>query len=155
MKKMTPKSERKTYTNVVDMVREDLGDEFADALAKRIAERDLVKELFVLRNVKGLTQKALADRMGCTQSRVSKLESARDVELSLGDVKEYLDALGYEVRLTIAPKADSPARKSSRRPKQATEAFHVEVIRPGPEQVTEPANGAGKSAAGAKKARTR
>lgn len=84
----------KTYRNVVEMVR-DVGGapEFADDLETHVSERRLVRRLFALRSARGLSQREVAKKMGCTQSRVSKFEASRDEDLSLGDIRAYAKAL--------------------------------------------------------------
>lgn len=69
-----------------------LGQELLDKVKKRIAERRLVKSLILYRVEAGLTQGDIAKAMGCTQSRISKLESKTDDDLSIGDIKRYLKA---------------------------------------------------------------
>jgi transcriptional regulator with XRE-family HTH domain len=86
---------KKTYRSVVEMARDVGGDAaFADDLGRHIAERRLVGRLSALRCARGLSQKDVAERMGCTQGRVSKLEASRDDDLSLGDIRSYALALG-------------------------------------------------------------
>ena len=50
-----------------------------------------------LRRRRGLTQVALAARMGMTQSDLSKFERRRDVRLST--LRGYLEAMGAELRI--------------------------------------------------------
>ncbi len=95
----------KRHKNVVQMAKDlSVDQSFADDLAKRIAQRQIVKKLIALRAAKGLTQQDIADSLGCTQSRVSKLESQTDFELSLGDFQGYADALGMQVVITLMKK---------------------------------------------------
>lgn len=83
--------------------------DFIKAAKKDIAERDLVTRLFALRCVKGVSQEELARQLGCTQGRISKLESTTDRKLRLGDVAEYASALDMELRIVIAPKSATMA----------------------------------------------
>ncbi len=52
-----------------------------------------------VRRAAGLTQKELADRIGMSQSDLSKLERRRDVRVS--SLEAYADALGGSLRLVI------------------------------------------------------
>ena len=95
---------KKQYKTVVEMARHVARDKaFSDKLQKRIAERKVVKQLVALRSAKGLSQADIAKAMGCTQSRISKLESGVDNDLRLGDLENYLEfALGLASRLLVA-----------------------------------------------------
>lgn len=66
--------QRQQYSSVSEMVRkttEDAG--FADDFDRRLGSRQLVKTLATLRTIAGLTQEQLAEKLGCTQSKVSRL----------------------------------------------------------------------------------
>lgn len=96
---------RKRYSSVAGMVR-DLAEEpvFADAVEKRIEERNIIDNLMALRTRQGLSQKDIAARMKCTQSRISKLENGKDDDLRIGDFRAYADALGLEMNIVLASK---------------------------------------------------
>lgn len=94
----------KTYPNVTELVRDVSEDKsFADDFEKHVAERFIAKTLLGLRAELGISQKEIADSMQCTQSRVSKLENSTDTQLRLGDVDEYLKALGLELHIIMQP----------------------------------------------------
>lgn len=86
---------KKLYNNVADMVR-DLSEDKAqgERTAKKIEERTIINFLMALRAASGLSQSEIAAKMGCTQSKISKLEGGKDEELSIGDFHGYADALG-------------------------------------------------------------
>lgn len=96
---------KKTYSTVSQMVR-DMADDpsFADDFEKHLAQRRVVKKLMVLRAAQGLSQQDIAGMIGCTQSRISKLESATDSQIRLGDLEAYAAALGLEVKLVLTAK---------------------------------------------------
>lgn len=95
-------NENRTYTNVEQMVRETSDDKsFADDFEKRLHGRRIVKDLMVRRATQGLSQKQLAEKLGCTQSRISKMESMTDVDLRLGDFVQYANALGFHVNIVL------------------------------------------------------
>jgi transcriptional regulator with XRE-family HTH domain len=98
MKKM------KTYKSVSHMVRETADGSFADSFDRRLHDRRIVKNLMVTRAGRGLSQTDLAQRMGCSQSRVSKLESSEDLDLTLGDLARYASAVGFRVAVALEPK---------------------------------------------------
>jgi transcriptional regulator with XRE-family HTH domain len=93
------------HRSVSDMVR-DLSEDraFAEEFANRLSERQLIKVLTVLRTRAGLSQQELAERLQCTQSKVSKLESSKDADVRLGDLMNYTGAVGYGLRVFLVPK---------------------------------------------------
>jgi len=102
-------NENRTYTNVMQMVRETSDDEsFAHALEKRVLSRRVVKDLMALRATHGLSQKDIAEKLGCTQSRISKLESTIDNDLRLGDLAQYANAVGLRVSISLEPMKRTP-----------------------------------------------
>ena len=111
---------KKTYHSVPELVREmsETGS-FADAFESRLAERKLVKELMVVRATQGLSQKDMALKLGCTQSRISKLESMTDAEFRIGDLAKYAQGLGLELTITL----ESTDRSATARARKRGEAL--------------------------------
>jgi transcriptional regulator with XRE-family HTH domain len=93
-----------TYQSVSQMVRETCDGAFADEFDRRLRARTIVKELMVLRARRGLSQADVAEKMGCTQSRISKLESSEDSSLTLGDLARYASAVGFGVGVVLEPR---------------------------------------------------
>ena len=92
----------KRYDSVSDLVHEISEDAaFADNLDRQIEEQRMATTLFLMRNREGLTQAQLAERMGCTQSRVSKLEHASLSSISVQDLIDYSTALGAELNIVF------------------------------------------------------
>ena len=54
-----------------------------------------------MRTRAGLTQAQIAERIGCTQSRISKLEGSVDRDLSLGEIFDYVKATGSQISIGI------------------------------------------------------
>lgn len=95
-------SKSKQYQSVSEMVHAVAGDRaFADALDKQIAERQVIKLLIALRALADKSQSDLAKSLGCSQSRISKLESGKDGDLRLEDFHAYLTALGYDMKVVV------------------------------------------------------
>ena len=94
---------KKSYSSVADMVR-GLSDspDVGDTMTNHLAERQITNKLLALRAAKGLSQKQVAEHFGCTQSRISKLESSVDSEWSLGDVSKYAEALGLRIEIIFS-----------------------------------------------------
>jgi len=71
-----------------------------DALA---AEYALAHEMLSARTRAGLTQEAVADRMGTTKSAVSRLEGAGKHTPSVASLKKYADAVGCTLKIEFIP----------------------------------------------------
>ncbi|MHB8973576.1 MAG: helix-turn-helix domain-containing protein [Pirellulaceae bacterium] len=78
--------------------------ELIEKTKKRIAERELMRQLTILRIKADLSQGDVAGKMNCSQSKISKMEKGRDEDLRLGDLDAYLNAMGFQMRLFITPK---------------------------------------------------
>ena len=107
---------KKVYRSIPELVRDISGSSsFADGFESRLAERKIVKDLMVLRATQGLSQKDVALKFGCTQSRISKLESMTDSDLRIGDLSKYAEVLGLELRITFESTNRSPAAPVKKR----------------------------------------
>ncbi|MGL6073511.1 MAG: helix-turn-helix domain-containing protein [Fimbriiglobus sp.] len=103
MKTIPVDSSAKSHGNVADMLKDLLEDdvEFATELDDKLRQRQFVKALAIIRNRAGLSQQQLAEKMGCTQSKISKLESGLDADLKHGDVLGILKATGHEAKILL------------------------------------------------------
>jgi transcriptional regulator with XRE-family HTH domain len=72
-----------------------------EEVQKLAASTRVVDELCRMRTRAGLTQAQIADRIGCTQSRISKLEGSVDRDLSLGEIFDYVKASGSQISIGI------------------------------------------------------
>jgi transcriptional regulator with XRE-family HTH domain len=91
------------YESVSQMVRQTTDDAFAAEFERLLRSQRIVKDLMVLRATRELSQEDVAKKMRCTQSRISKLESSKDVDLSLGDLAKYANAVGFRVGVMLEP----------------------------------------------------
>ena len=66
-------------------------------------EYQLVSQLLKARSRAGLTQDAVADRMGTTKSAISRLESAGKHAASLATLKRYASAVGCDLQVKLVP----------------------------------------------------
>lgn len=90
----------KRYGNVAEMVKSLSSEETVKELfSKTMKEKTLGKYLFLLRCEHGLSQKELASIMGCTQSRISKIESALDKDVTIKDLLDYGKALNLKLEI--------------------------------------------------------
>ncbi len=69
------------------------------------AEYTLAHEMLAARTRAGLTQEAVADRMGTTKSAVSRLEGAGKHAPSLASLKKYADAVGCTLKIEFIPQS--------------------------------------------------
>jgi transcriptional regulator with XRE-family HTH domain len=96
---------RKRFTSIAEMVRNVSEDpSFADDFERRMKEQQIIKTLLMLRAAKGLNQQDIADRLKCTQSRVSKLESSVDGDIRLADLCGYASALDLSMTIVLMKK---------------------------------------------------
>lgn len=65
---------------------------------KEITMKRIAQQIREARRRAGLTQQQLADRAGCHQSTIARLERARH-DASVGFVAEVAEALGCELRI--------------------------------------------------------
>jgi DNA-binding XRE family transcriptional regulator len=77
---------------------------FAEAYAALDFEYQVVSQLLKARTHAGLTQDAVAERMGTTKSAVSRLESAGKHAPSLATLKRYAEAVGCELQVRLVPR---------------------------------------------------
>jgi transcriptional regulator with XRE-family HTH domain len=95
----------KEYTSVSEMLADSSADDsLKQDTADRIASRQVIKRLLALRVARGVSQSDVAKKMGCTQSRISKLENGIDDDIRLGDLHKYLDALDHDMSLFVCKK---------------------------------------------------
>ena len=85
---------------------------FSEAYEAREVEYALAHELLVARDRAGLTQEAVAVRMGTTKSAISRLESAGKHTPSVASLKRYAAAVGCTLRIELVP-AVSKRRKGA------------------------------------------
>ena len=87
----------KQFKNVTEMVKGvSESEEFKKEAVKKLSENGLGKLLAFWRCDHRLTQGELAARMGCTEGKISKIESAKDDELSIKDFLDYGKVLGLK-----------------------------------------------------------
>ena len=76
---------------------------FKEAYAALEVEYHVVDQLLKARTRAGLTQDAVAERMGTTKSAVSRLAGSGKHAPSLGTLRRYAQAVGCELHLTLVP----------------------------------------------------
>lgn len=87
------------FNSVSDLVTAVGGEQLANEVESRIASRGVVSKLVALRCAKDMSQGDIALALGCSQSRVSKLENGLDEDLRLGDIAKYAQAVGRHIHI--------------------------------------------------------
>jgi len=78
-------------------------DGFTDAYEALELEYQLANQMLKARARAGLTQDAVAERMGTTKSAISRLESAGKHAPSLATLKRYAQAVGCDLQVKLVP----------------------------------------------------
>jgi len=90
----------KKYNKVSDLVKDiSISAKVKEGTLKEIGKTSLAKFLFFLRCEHKLTQGALAAKIGCSQSRISKVESSYNSDLTVKDLLDYGEALNLNLEL--------------------------------------------------------
>jgi DNA-binding XRE family transcriptional regulator len=76
---------------------------FTEAYNALALEYAVANQMLRARARAGLTQEAVAERMGSTKSAVSRLESASKHSPSLATLKRYAQAVGCELQIKLVP----------------------------------------------------
>ena len=92
---------RHDHASFLRKARERKG--FSKAYEALALEYDVVNQLLKARTRAGLTQDAVAERMGTTKSAVSRLESAGKHVPTLPTLKRYALAVGCELEVKLVP----------------------------------------------------
>ncbi|MFT7722408.1 MAG: helix-turn-helix transcriptional regulator [Roseateles sp.] len=92
---------RHDHAEFLSKARQRVG--FADAYAALELEYALASQMLKARAKAGLTQDAVAERMGTTKSAVSRLEAAGRHAPSLATLKKYAAAVGCELQVKLVP----------------------------------------------------
>ena len=76
---------------------------FAEAYDALALEYQVADQMLKARARAGLTQSAVAERMGTTKSAISRLESAGKNAPSITTLKRYAQAVGCELQVHLVP----------------------------------------------------
>ncbi len=66
-------------------------------------EYAIANQMLAARSRAGLTQEAVATRMGTSKSTVSRLESAGRHAPSLSSIQRYAEAVGCKIEIRLVP----------------------------------------------------
>lgn len=87
---------------------------FSKAYEALEAEYALAKELLSARSRAGLTQEAVAERMGTTKSAVSRLESGGKHAPSVASLRRYAEAVGCRLDIRLIEGNEGRGAKGKR-----------------------------------------
>lgn len=76
---------------------------FSEAYEALELEYQVANQLLKARTRAGLTQDAVAERMGTTKSAISRLEAAGKHTPSLSTLQRYAHAVGCELQIKLVP----------------------------------------------------
>ena len=76
---------------------------FSEAYDALDLEYQVADQLLKARARAGLTQDAVAERMGTTKSAISRLESAGKHAPSLSTLRRYAQAVGCDIQVKLVP----------------------------------------------------
>lgn len=97
-----------TYGSISQMLyQQGASSELIQGYSARAEKSYALKHLVELRHRQSKTQKEVAVGMGCTQSRLSKIEANTDEELTVGQLSRYAATLDYRVVITLIPNTGS------------------------------------------------
>lgn len=99
-----------TYNSVNDLVEDIFNKDnpFAKKFKEHGENTKLAKLLKTMRAGAGFSQKEFAEKTGYTQSRISKLESGIDDNITIKNLKQYAFATGNRLNIGFSP-ADADA----------------------------------------------
>jgi DNA-binding XRE family transcriptional regulator len=95
---------------------------FSEAYEALEVEYALAHEMLAARSRAGLTQEAVAARMGTTKSAISRLEAAGKHAPSVASLKRYAAAVGCTLKIELVPTV--PKRRRGAQPSVRADLPH-------------------------------
>jgi transcriptional regulator with XRE-family HTH domain len=88
----------KKFSSIAELMKaNDVSDEVQKKVTQHRVKTFMMDELIRIRISAGLTQSQMAEKMGVTQSCISKIESKADSDLTLGEVFGYVKATNERI----------------------------------------------------------
>ncbi len=101
-KKEPAKTTTGRYSTVEElMVASGVSAETQQIVAELRKECQLTSQLALMRTAAGITQEQMADKVGCTQSCISKLESGNDEDITLKQLRAYAEVTGQRIGVGV------------------------------------------------------
>jgi transcriptional regulator with XRE-family HTH domain len=96
--KNVPAISGRRYSNITEMLAgEGVSPEVQTKFNTLSQETRITRCLAKLRARHGLTQEAMGEKVGMSQSAISKLEAGRDEDLTLADIRKYANAFDERI----------------------------------------------------------
>ena len=92
---------KRKLTTLEEFFKDDFKDPELRQAYLEVLDEELGDVLRYLREQRGLTQYELSERLKTNRSRVSQIEGAEGLSLSLETIARYATALGYRMRLAF------------------------------------------------------
>ncbi len=100
------------YQDVKDLIKKiDSSSEFKHKSVSYIKDYSLSKFLSLIRCQFNLTQKQLASKIKCSQSRISKIESSANNQIAIKDLTDYGNALNKRLVINYEDKTSKSIEK--------------------------------------------
>lgn len=96
-----------THDHQAFLARAQTRKGFVEAYDALDLEYQVASQMLKARSRAGLTQDAVAERMGTTKSAISRLESAGKHAPSLATLKRYASAVGCELQVRLVPQKNA------------------------------------------------
>jgi predicted XRE-type DNA-binding protein len=87
---------------------------FQAQVEEELATISVAQDLVALRELRGLSQAQLAERLGITQSAIAQLESAQPKNVELRTLVRVAAALGAHVNVSIRPRRQADRKLRQR-----------------------------------------
>ncbi len=95
---------KQSFVSAVEMAEAIEGEEFASEVQAQLRRTQIAAALHMFRVAKGVSQAEVAQAIGCSPSRVSRIEKGYDEDLRIRDIQGYAQALDCEIHLTLFPR---------------------------------------------------
>ncbi|NTU52396.1 MAG: helix-turn-helix transcriptional regulator [Chlorobiaceae bacterium] len=105
-------ADNKTFDSASEAAAFYAGDDkFKNLVDEEISQNQISYQLLQTRISKNISQKELANLMGCDPSKISRMESGNDLNLKIGDIKNFLSALDVDIKFLFEDKYLPAAEK--------------------------------------------
>lgn len=103
IEKNTPdvSGETKTFSTIREALKDCVPPEILEGSARLVAASTVSNTLATMRIRAGISQKMMAAALGCTQPRISAIESAINNKMSMTSVLKYVEVTGLPFKAQL------------------------------------------------------